>query len=150
MIAGADEVIIHEKKSYPGRIRMPEIPDYTTETLHDFVKSEVADGSTVKTDGLPSYNNLVGTDHDKQVVGDQLAHNNMLPWIHRIFANFKAWEIGVYHGLRAKHLQSYLDEFVFRFNRRRNRPSGMKTLLNLVMKSSPMTYNMLVGVETCA
>ena len=98
MIAGAVEVIIHDEKSYPGRIRMSEIPDYTTETLHDFVKSEVADGSTVKTDGLPSYNNLVGTDHDKQVVGDQLAHN-VLPWIHRIFANFKAWEIGVYHGL---------------------------------------------------
>ena len=149
MIAGAVEVIIHGEKSYPGRIRMSEIPDYTAETLHDFVKSEVADGSTVKTDGLPSYNNIDGTDHDKQVVGDQLAHN-VLPWIHRIFANFKAWEIGVYHGLRAKHFQSYLDEFVFRFNRRRNRPSGMKTLLNLVMKSSPMTYNMLVGVETCA
>ena len=149
MIAGAVEVIIHGEKSYPGRIRMSEIPDYTAETLHDFVKSEVADDSTVKTDGLPSYNNIVGTDHDKQVVGDQLAHN-VLPWIHRIFANFKAWEIGVYHGLRAKHLQSYLDEFVFRFNRRRNRPSGMKTLLNLVMKSSPMTYNMLVRVETCA
>ena len=115
MIAGAVEVKIDDEKSYPGRIRLSGIPDYTAETLHDFVKSEVVDGSTVKTDGLPSYNNLVGTDHDKQVVGNQLAHN-VLPWIHRIFSNFKVWELGVYHGLRAKHLQSYLDEFVFRFN----------------------------------
>ena len=149
MIAGAVEVESRDGKTYPGRIRLSEIPDYTTETLHDFVESEVSDGSTVKTDGLQSYNNLVGTDHDKQVVGKQLAHK-VLPWIHRIFANLKAWEIGVYHGLRAKHLQSYLDEFVFRFNRRRNRHAGLKSLLNLVMKSKPMTYNMLTGSETCA
>ena len=74
MIAGAVEVESRDGKTYPGRIRLSGIPDYTTETLHDFVKSEVADGSTVKTDGLPSYNNLVGTDHDKQFVGKQLAH----------------------------------------------------------------------------
>ena len=149
MIAGAVEVIDRDGKTHPGRIRLSEIPDYTTETLHDFVKSEVADGSTVKTDGLPSYNNLEGTEHDKQVVGEQLAHK-VLPWVHRIFANLKAWELGVYHGLRPKHLQSYLDEFVFRFNRRRNRPSGLKSLLGLVMKSKPMTYNMLICPERCA
>jgi hypothetical protein len=39
--------------------------------------------------------------------------------LHRIFSNLKVWALGVYHGLRRKHLQSYLDEFVFRFNRRR-------------------------------
>ena len=149
MIAGAVEVIDRDGKTHPGRIRLSEIPDYTTETLHDFVKSEVADGSTVKTDGLPSYNNLEGTEHDKQVVGEQLAHK-VLPWVHRIFANLKAWELGVYHGLRPKHLQSYLDEFVFRFNRRRNRPSGLKSLLGLVMKSKPMIYNMLICTERCA
>ena len=42
-------------------------------------------------------------------------------WVHRIFSNRKVWAFGVYHGLRRKHLQSYLDEFVFRFNRRRTR-----------------------------
>ena len=149
MIAGAVEVKNHDGESCPGRIRLSEIPDYTTETLHDFVESEVAYGSTIKTDGLPSYNNLVARNHYKQVVGNQLAHN-LLPWIHCIFSNFKAWEIGVYHGLRAKPLQSYLDEFVFRFNRRRNRHSGLKSLLNLVMKSKPMTYNKLIVYETFA
>ena len=56
--------------------------------LGSFVESEVAGGSVVNSDGLPSYNNLLGTDHDKQVVGSQLAHN-VLPWIHRIFSNLK-------------------------------------------------------------
>ena len=42
-----------------------------------------------------------------------------LPWVHRVFANAKRWGPGVYHGLRRRHLQAYLDEFAFRFNRRR-------------------------------
>ena len=137
MIVGAVETETRDEKSYRGRIRLSQILDYTAQTLGSFVESEVAGRSVVKTDGLPSYNNLPGTDHDKQVVGNQLAHN-VLHWIHRIFSNFKAWVNGVYHGLRAKHLQSYLDEFVFRFNRRRNRHAGLRSLLNLAMKSKPM------------
>ena len=81
MIAGAAEIECRDEKSYPGRIRPSEFSDYTVETLRSFVESEVADGSTVKTDGLSSYNNLLGSDHDKQVVGNQLAHN-VLPRIH--------------------------------------------------------------------
>jgi ISXO2-like transposase domain len=46
-----------------------------------------------------------------------MAAHIVLPWVHRIFSNLKVWALGVYHGLRRKHLQSYLDEFVFRFNR---------------------------------
>ena len=148
MIAGSVETETRDGNSYPGRIRLSEISDYTAQTLRSFVESEVTDGSTVKTDGLPSYNNLPGTDHDKQVGGNQLAHN-VLPWIHRIFSNLKAWEIGVYHGLKAKHLQSYIDEFEFRFNRRRNRRAGLRLLLNLTMKSKPMTYKMLIELEQC-
>ena len=86
MIVGAVETETRDKNSYPGRIRLSEISDYTAQTLGRFVESEVAGGSVVKTDGLPSYNNLPGTDHDKQVVGNQLAHN-VLHWIHRIFSN---------------------------------------------------------------
>ena len=48
-----------------------------------------------------------------------MAAHIVLPWIHRVFSNLKTWALGVYHSLRRKHLQSYLDEFVFRFNRRR-------------------------------
>ena len=44
-----------------------------------------------------------------------MAAHIVLPWIHRVFSNLKTWALGVYHGLRRKHLQSYLDEFVFRF-----------------------------------
>jgi hypothetical protein len=52
----------------------------------------------------------------------KMAAHIVLPWVHRIFSNLKVWALGVYHGLRRKHLQSYLDEFVFRFNRRVSAP----------------------------
>ena len=61
--------------------------------------------------------------HDPKVVGDAPAHL-VLPWIHRVFANAKRWALGVYHGLREKHLQAYRDEFVFRFNRRGFHPTN--------------------------
>ena len=55
---------------------------------------------------------------------------------------------GVYHSLRRKHLQSYLDEFVFRFNRRRTRPAAFRSLLAIGMRAKPITYKMLTSPET--
>ena len=60
-----------------------------------------------------------------------MAAHIVLPWIHRVFSNLKTWALGVYHGLRRKHLQSYLDEFVFRFNRRRTRNAAFRSLLSI-------------------
>ena len=65
--------------------------------------------------------------HNVHVVGNTAAHL-VLPWIHQVFSNLKGWARGVYHGLRRKHLQAYLDEFVFRFNRRKT-----ATLLSLAL-----------------
>ena len=53
-----------------------------------------------------------------------MAAHVVLPWIHQMFSNLKGWARGVYHGLRRKYLQTYPDEFVFRFNRRRTRQAA--------------------------
>ena len=82
--------------------------------------------------------------HDPKVVGDAPAHT-VLPWVHRVFANAKRWALGVYHGLRPAHLQAYLDEYVFRFNRRRNPAAAFDRLLGLSLTLEPATYQMLVG-----
>ena len=66
---------------------------------------------------------------------------------HRVFANVKTWALGVYHGLREKHLQSYLDEFVFRFNRRKTRHVAFRALLAIGLAAKPITYNMLILPE---
>src|SRR5512132_3380829 len=76
-----------------------------------------------------------------------MAAHVVLPWAHRLFANLKAWALGVYHGLREKHLQSYLDEFVFRFNRRRTRHAAFRSLLGIAVVLKHVTYNMLIQPE---
>jgi hypothetical protein len=64
--------------------------------------------------------------------------------IHRVFSNLKTWALGVYHGLRDKHLQSYLDEFVFRFNRRRSRHAAFFSLFSIALAAKPVTYKILI------
>ncbi len=76
-----------------------------------------------------------------------MAAHVVLPWIHRVFSNLKTWALGVYHGLRRKHLQSYLDEFTFRFNRRRTRHAAFRSLLRIASRRQPVTYKMLITAE---
>ena len=76
-----------------------------------------------------------------------MAAHVVLPWIHRVFSNLKTWALGVYHGLRLKHLQSYLDEFTFRFNRRRTRHAAFRSLLRIAARRQPVTYKMLITAE---
>jgi hypothetical protein len=113
LIAGAVEI----KGRGPGRARLAVIGGYSGESLGGFVAAAVAGGSTVVSDGWSGYATLKDVRHDPKVVGPMAAHV-VLPWVHRVFANAKRWALGVYHGLRRRHLQAYLDEFVFRFNRR--------------------------------
>ena len=87
---------------------------------------------------------LKDVEHDPKVIGDTPAHL-VLPWIHRVFANAKRWALGVYHGLREEHLQAYLDEFVFRFDRRRDPVAAFDRLLGLSLTLEPATYQMLTG-----
>ena len=73
-----------------------------------------------------------------------MAAHVVLPWTHRVFSNLKTWALGVYHGLRDKHLQSYLDEFVFRFNRRGSRHAAFSSLFTIALAAKPVTYKMLI------
>ena len=76
-----------------------------------------------------------------------MAAHVVLPWVHRIFSNLKTWALGVYHGLRKQHLQAYLDEFVFRFNRRRTPHAAFRTLLGIAVAIKPANYKMLIAAE---
>jgi len=69
-----------------------------------------------------------------------MAAHIVLPWAHCIF---KAWALGIYHGLRRRHLQTYLDEFVFRFNRRPARHAAFRSLLGIAAAHPPFPYQML-------
>ncbi len=103
----------------PRRIRMEPIADYGAETLHGFVRRNVAAGSTVRTDGNPSYREMEGYAHQPKVVGKMAAHI-ILKWVHRVISNLKRWFMGTLHGVRKPHFQAYLNEFTFRWNRRKS------------------------------
>jgi len=75
------------------------------------MKDNIAPGSVAKTDGLTSYLGAPDVTHEPHVVGPMAAHI-ILPAIHRVFSNLKTWALGVYHGVRRKHLGAYLDEFI--------------------------------------
>lgn len=140
LIAGAVEIV----GKGPGRARLAVIVDYSAASLGGFVAGNVADGSTVVSDGWAGYRHLKNVRHDPRVVGETPAHL-VLPWVHRVFANAKRWAMGVYHGLRVAHLQAYLDEFVFRFNRRRTPAAAFERLLGLAIDLEPAPYQMLIS-----
>lgn len=147
LIVGAVEV--QDGGAGPGRIRLKEIPDYSAASLHAFLAADLVSGATAKTDGLPSYVGAPSVRHDPHVIGKMAAHI-VLPWVHRLFSNLKVWALGVYHGLRRKHVQSYLDEFVFRFNRRRTRHAAFRSLLGIAASLEPLAYKMLISPEAKA
>jgi len=133
---------------YVGRIRLETLGDYSADSLHGFIDANIAAGGTAKTDGWSGYDGAPGVTHEPHVVGPMAAHI-VLKWIHRVFANLKRWALSVYHGLRrGHHLRAYLDEFVFRFNRRKRRPAGFRSLLRIAMATKPATYKMLTKPET--
>ena len=119
------------------------------DTLRVFIRANIVPDSTAKTDGLVCLSRRAGVTHDPHVIGPMAAHI-VLPWAHRVFANLKTWALGVYHGLRRKHLRSYLDEFVFRFNRRHTRSAAFRSLLRIAIARKPATYNMLIKPEAKA
>jgi transposase-like protein len=143
-VAGAVEICENEEGDrFMGRLRLAVIEDYTKETLHGFVVANIDPKSTLKSDGLPSYSGAPVAHHRRHVIGSMAAHV-LMPDIHTVFANLKRWALGVYHGLRRKFLQSYLDEFVFRFNRRHAPFGAYRTLLKRTALTKPPTYKMLM------
>jgi len=127
-----------------GRLRLAVIANNSANSIEAFVRANVKRGATLITDGHASYPGLPGDyRHDPRVVGN-MAANIVLPWTHRVFALLKRWALGTYHGLRRKHVDAYLNEFVFRYNRRCHRHVSFETLLGLAASRSPETCRDIV------
>lgn len=134
-----------------GRIRIAAVLNATAASLCAFVQQNVASGSQVKTDGLHSYRGLraLGFSHQRVVIGQSPKDAiKQMPHVHRVFSLLRRWLLGTYQGAAHPiHLQSYLDEFVFRFNRRRsdNRWLLFQRLLERGFLTRPPTYATLAG-----
>ena len=108
------------------------------------MRANVKPGTTLLTDGHRSYPGLTDYRHDPRVVGKMAGHV-VLPWIHRVFSLMKRWGLGTYHGLRRKHIDTYLNEFVFRYNRRFYRHVSFETILGLASHHQPTSYWDIIG-----
>ena len=144
LIAGAVELT---ENGCAGRIRLTVIEDYSAPTLSGFVTRNIAAGAKVVSDGWSGYRNLKEHRHEAKVVGTMAAHV-LLPWTHRVFANLKRWGTGVLHGFRKEHLERYLQEFVFRWNRRRHTRVAFDTLLGIAVALPHASYRDFVEQRT--
>lgn len=97
------------------------------------------------TDGNTAYRRIPGRLHDENVLNKYVPAHIVLSQIHRVFSNLKRWAMGVYHGLRPDHADLYLQEFVFRFNRRRHYRSSFDRLLGMGMAMSPKPYEDVIA-----
>lgn len=121
-----------------GRIRMRRIVDASAQTLEPFLLDSIAPGSVVHTDGWLGYKGVTARGYVHKVTiikRSQKTASELLPRVHRVISLLKRWLMGTHQGaVSHKHLDYYLDEFTFRFNRRRSKNRG-KLFFRLVQQA---------------
>jgi len=131
-----------------GKCRMARIPDATTESLRDFLAGNVEPGSTVVTDGWQAYKKATsGVFTHERFVAPYKQGPVLLPAVHRVASLTKRWLLGTHQGsIDEGHLPLYLDEFVFRFNRRTSKSRGLVfyRLMQLAVGHDPVRYRDLI------
>jgi transposase-like protein len=139
-----------------GRCRMQILEDASATSLHAFVKDHVEPGSTVITDAWNGYSGLdkLGYIHEPRNQSAAEARGEdpglLLPTVHRIASLSKRWLMGTHQGaVENSHLPAYLNEFVFRFNRRHSRSRGMLFFraLELAVAHAPVRYHDLIATR---
>lgn len=132
-----------------GRIRLRYISDASRATLHGFIQQSIEPGSTVVSDGLQAYRELEGYGHERQIQKRQpIGAEHLLPRVHRIISLLKRWLMGTHQGgIAHEHLEDYLNEFTFRFNRRTSASRG-KLFYRLAQQSvlvPPVPFNTITN-----
>ena len=131
-----------------GRCRMGILDNASADSIHPFIIENVEKGSTLITDAWRGYNGIENKGFTRiihvQKGGDDA--DKLLPHVHLIASLLKRWLLGTHHGgIESQHLQSYLDEYVFRFNRRKSAERGLLfyRLLESAMQVKPITTDEL-------
>lgn len=147
---------VENRGGVTGRIRMAVIPNFKQTTMIAFVKQHVSPQSTVHTDGLKGFEDLqaAGVKHVRRTQPLRSALRkgaaSVVPLADRAIGNLQQWLIGTYHGVSNAQLQVYLDEFVFRHNRRRQPMAAFQTLLGLGAGRASTPYRQIRGAQDAA
>ncbi len=152
-------IVIAAQEDGPGigRIRMKRIADASGDSLMEFVKEAIEPGSIVHTDGWTGrYDLLAGKGYPHDITflkGQKKSATELMPRVHRIASLLKRWILGTHQGaVSHEHLEYYLDEFTFRFNRRRSTNRG-KLFYRLVQQAvaiEPVLYKSMVKCSVAA
>ena len=146
-------VAVEKRGRGSGRVRMAVIPDFKSATLNAFIKQNVAPGSMIYTDGLKTFTGLeeAGFKHIPRTqplrVDLRKGAKSAVPLADRAIGNLQQWLTGTYHGVSRPQLQTYLDEFVFRHNRRKQPMAAFQTLLGLGTGCRPTPYDRIRGAR---
>ena len=119
------------------------VPDRSAESLAGFIERVVTPGATIITDDWSAYATLGKRGYLHTAVaerGDMQVAETFLPIIHLVFSNPKTWLRGIHHGVSPQHLQAYLNEFTFRFNRRFYPFNAFRSLLGIAGDVTAPTY----------
>jgi len=130
-----------------GRIRIQHVPDFSATSLVPFVIQSMEEGSIVETDGWRGYNPIGEMGFQRIILRVNSSPENPLPHVNRVITLLKRWLIGTHQGrVSPKHLQHYLDEFVFRHNRRKAKYVGLlfQRMLKQSSESIPVPYQTLI------
>src|SRR5574342_299577 len=124
-----------------GYARMTVVDKVDGNTVREIVKADVKEGQTIRSDGFNSYTVVKeeGYEHRKEIVKGRKAHK-VLKWTHILISNAKAFIQGTFHGVDKKHLQAYLDEFFYRFNRRRSENQLFDRLATACISSPSVVF----------
>jgi transposase-like protein len=144
-------VAVEEDGSGIGRIRLAHLADLDRASLHGFIAQAVEPGSTVRTDGLNAYRDLQGYVHDRRIQRRQPEGEHLLPRVHRVASLLKRWLLGTHQGAVAHgYLQDYLNEFTFRFNRRKSASRGklFYRLAQQAVQVSPVPRDTLRRIQS--
>jgi transposase-like protein len=135
-----------------GRVRLQVLPDASGDSLGPFVQSTTAAGAIVHTDGWRGYLGLskLGYEHRPRKQQTVAPGEHLLPRAHRAVSNLKAWMHGTHRGVGDEHLPVYLNEYVFRHNRRHRPMAAFQTLLGLGALHGPTTYREITTHENAA
>lgn len=122
-----------------GRLRLAPTLRADAKSIGQFLAENVIAGTTIKTDGWRGYSQTALAPYRHEPAPGQMARH-----IHRAFGNLKTWLLGTHHGVDPKYLAHYLDEFVFRFNRRNTPMAAFQTLLGLAGTKQPLGYRKMI------
>ena len=145
-------VVATEKRGHAiGRIRLRRIKDVSAKSLRQFIRETIEPGATIHTDGWRGYAGLADAGYPHRVTvisaGPEQAHE-VMPRVHKVAALLKRWRLGTLQGgIQYQHLDYDLDEFTFRFNRRRSQARGLlfHRLAQQAVAVGPAPYHVIIS-----